>query len=204
MSLSTVNVAICICGSTEAAKFPLILKALDEMIGSQKENQRKVLCKIISTRYGFRFCSEEEIRGTFEGLKFVELNGIYKDEDEWTEDVENKKVLHIEIRDAIDCLVVMPCSANTLAKITSGVCDNLLTSVLRSWNFGKAVKLFPSMNQGMWEHPITAKQVELAKLWGYACETVDVKAGGNCEIPDSKICAETLFEMVMAVTRTTV
>ena len=46
-------------------------------------------------------------------------------------------VLHIELREIACCLVIAPLSANTLAKMSSGMCDNLLTNVYRCWQFSK-------------------------------------------------------------------
>ncbi len=40
------------------------------------------------------------------------------------------EVLHIELRRWADALVLAPLSANTLAKIAHGLCDNLLTCVV--------------------------------------------------------------------------
>ena len=41
------------------------------------------------------------------------------------------QVLHIELRRWADALVLAPLSANTLAKLAHGLCDNLLTCVVR-------------------------------------------------------------------------
>lgn len=46
-------------------------------------------------------------------------------------------MLHIELRKWADVGLVAPCSANTLAKLAGGLADNLLTSTLRAWDFGK-------------------------------------------------------------------
>lgn len=54
-------------------------------------------------------------------------------EDEWHAWKEvGDPVLHIELRRWADCLLIAPLSANTLAKIAQGFCDNLLTCVVRS------------------------------------------------------------------------
>lgn len=44
-------------------------------------------------------------------------------------------VLHMELRRWADTLVVAPLSANTLAKAAGGLCDNLLTCVVRAWDW---------------------------------------------------------------------
>lgn len=48
-------------------------------------------------------------------------------------------VIHIELRRWADALVIAPLSANTLAKMAGGLCDNLLTCVVRAWDFDRPV-----------------------------------------------------------------
>jgi phosphopantothenoylcysteine decarboxylase len=52
-------------------------------------------------------------------------------------------------------MIIVPLSANTLAKITNGLCDNLLTCVFRAWDFSKKVMVAPAMNTYMYENQIT-------------------------------------------------
>lgn len=80
-------------------------------------------------------------------------------------------ILHIELRRWAHLLVVAPLSANVLAKITNGLCDSLLTSVIRAWETdpaaGKRILVAPSMNTAMWNHPLTARQLAtLRDEWG--------------------------------------
>ena len=86
---------------------------------------------------------------------------VLTDRDEWCEVAEvGDKVLHIELRRWADVFVVAPCSANTLAKLANGLCDNLLTCVARAWPIGtKPLVCAAAMNTAMWEHPFTAKHV---------------------------------------------
>ncbi|XP_074956005.1 phosphopantothenoylcysteine decarboxylase isoform X2 [Phalacrocorax aristotelis] len=76
-------------------------------------------------------------------------------------------VLHIELRRWADLMLVAPLDANTLAKLANGICDNLLTCVIRAWDMRKPLLFCPAMNTAMWEHPITARQVEQLKSFGY-------------------------------------
>lgn len=60
------------------------------------------------------------------------------DEEEWHEwQKKGDPVLHIELRKWADLLIVAPLSANTLAKLAQGLCDNCLTSVVRAWDWNK-------------------------------------------------------------------
>lgn len=90
------------------------------------------------------------------------VDGIYLDDDEWGRGaavgpegvwVRGAPVLHIELRRWADLLAVAPLSANTLAKIAAGICDNLLTSVVRAWDADgrvdgrrKRILVAPAMN----------------------------------------------------------
>ncbi|XP_039094075.1 phosphopantothenoylcysteine decarboxylase isoform X6 [Hyaena hyaena] len=76
-------------------------------------------------------------------------------------------VLHIDLRRWADLMLVAPLDANTLGKVASGVCDNLLTCVIRAWDCRKPLLFCPAMNTAMWKHPITAQQVGLLKAFGY-------------------------------------
>lgn len=92
---------------------------------------------------------------------------IHLDADEWDAWKSlGDPVLHIELRRWADLFIVAPCSANTLAKLAMGLCDNLLTSVARAWDFSRPMLLAPAMNTLMWEHPATYGHLERLRSWG--------------------------------------
>lgn len=95
-------------------------------------------------------------------LKF----NYFEDKHEWDIYQKDQKVLHIELRKWADVFVIAPCSANTLAKLANGLCDNLLTCVARAWDFDKPFIVAPSMNTKMWEHPITKEHIQKLQSWG--------------------------------------
>lgn len=67
-------------------------------------------------------------------------------------DVKDFKPEHISYADSADIMVIAPATANTISKIATGVCDNLLTSIACA--FTKPVIIAPAMNCNMWENPI--------------------------------------------------
>jgi phosphopantothenoylcysteine decarboxylase len=93
---------------------------------------------------------------------FTEMKGyVHTDEDEWPEKYKlGDPVLHIELRRWASCFVIAPLDANTLAKLSHGICDNLLTCVFRAWDWTKPVFLCPAMNTYMWENQPTDEQIE--------------------------------------------
>lgn len=75
-------------------------------------------------------------------------------------EVNDFKPEHISYADCADIMVIAPATANTISKIASGVCDNLLTSIACA--FTKPVIIAPAMNCNMWENPVV--QDNLHKL----------------------------------------
>ncbi|KAL7516041.1 hypothetical protein ACHAWX_001096 [Stephanocyclus meneghinianus] len=107
------------------------------------------------------------------------LNGsisVHYAEEEWNNYTNlNSPILHIQLRSWADALVIAPLSAHTLAKIANGLCDDLLTCIVRAWDFGqrgkqngggKPVILCPAMNTAMWDHILTRQQLEIVKGFG--------------------------------------
>jgi hypothetical protein len=68
-------------------------------------------------------------------------------------------VLHIELTRWADGLMVVPMSANCLAKAANGLCDDLLTCVLRAWPPQKPLLLAPAMHHLMWQHPFNQTHI---------------------------------------------
>lgn len=110
--------------------------------------------------------SDHEVKfiATESAMNFIHSDvPVLRDSDEWK---DTSKVLHIELVKWCDVFVIMPCSANTLAKLSWGISDNLLMSCARAWDFNKKMWIAPSMNTKMWEHPSTLEQLERVKSWG--------------------------------------
>ncbi|KAL0440494.1 UNVERIFIED_CONTAM: Phosphopantothenoylcysteine decarboxylase [Sesamum latifolium] len=85
---------------------------------------------------------------------------LYTDEDEWSSwNKIGDSVLHIELRKWADIMVIAPLSANTLGKIAGGLCDNLLTCIVRAWDYTKPMFVAPAMNTFMWTNPFTERHL---------------------------------------------
>jgi phosphopantothenoylcysteine decarboxylase len=94
---------------------------------------------------------------------------LWTNADEWTSFTRvGDAILHIELRRWADVVIVAPCSANTLAKLAGGLCDDLLTSFMRALGKGAQVVLCPAMNTLMWENPLTDMHLRTVKeVLGY-------------------------------------
>ena len=80
-------------------------------------------------------------------------------------DVEDYKPEHISYADDSDIMIIAPATANTIAKIANGVCDNLLTSICCA--FRKPVIVAPAMNCKMWENPLVQENIAKLRRLGY-------------------------------------
>jgi len=71
---------------------------------------------------------------------------------------------HVELGLWANVFIIAPASANTLAKMAGGLCDNLLTAVYLSAKC--PVYFAPAMDLDMWKHPSTVENVETLQSFG--------------------------------------
>lgn len=156
-------------GSVATIKLPLMLSSL--------ANHPNLSIRVILTKSATNFLAgQSPEQPTITALSLLpNVDAVYQDDDEWTEPWKrDAKILHIELRKWAHLLVVAPLSANTLAKVSCGFADNLLTCVIRAWDTSPVklnrayIVVAPAMNSCMWDHPITAKQIRLLEEeWGF-------------------------------------
>lgn len=72
---------------------------------------------------------------------------------------------HVELGLWADVIVVAPCTANTLAKMTHGMCDNLVIATYMSAKC--PVFIAPAMDLDMYAHPSTKQNLEMAEDFGH-------------------------------------
>ena len=71
---------------------------------------------------------------------------------------------HVHLALWADVFVIAPCTANTLAKIANGLCDNLLMSVYLSARC--KVYIAPAMDVDMYKHPTAKNNIEKIISYG--------------------------------------
>ncbi len=71
---------------------------------------------------------------------------------------------HVELALWADIMLIAPASANTLAKMANGLCDNLLLAVYLSARC--PIFIAPAMDEDMWKHPSTKNNIEKIKSFG--------------------------------------
>ncbi|MBF0183962.1 MAG: bifunctional phosphopantothenoylcysteine decarboxylase/phosphopantothenate--cysteine ligase CoaBC [Magnetococcales bacterium] len=64
---------------------------------------------------------------------------------------------HIRLAQQADLLIIAPATANRLAKMATGMADDLLSAMVLARR--KPILLAPAMNMAMWQHPATQRNV---------------------------------------------
>jgi len=85
------------------------------------------------------------------------------DEDTWAN--------HVMLGRWADVMLVAPLSCNTLSKMASGQCDNLLLAVYLSATCPVVVS--PAMDEDMWHHSSTKRNIELLESYGNSIINVE-------------------------------
>lgn len=95
-------------------------------------------------------------------LSTLARNPVYTDLFELT---GGGMISHIELAQTSDLIVVAPATADFIGKVSSGMADDLLTTMVMAAT--APVLIAPSMNTVMWENPIVRSNVEKLKGLGY-------------------------------------
>jgi phosphopantothenoylcysteine decarboxylase/phosphopantothenate--cysteine ligase len=97
-------------------------------------------------------------------LTFEALSGRPVFTDAWAQP-DPADPQHIRLTERADLLLVAPATANMLAKVAHGLCDDLVSLMI---NAAACPVLFaPAMNHRMWENPITQENAATLKRHGY-------------------------------------
>ncbi len=126
-------------------------------------------------------------------LRTITGNPVYIDGLAGDPDME-----HIALAKWADFCLVCPATANTIAKIAHGIADNLLTTLVLS--FEKRLVIAPAMNTAMWRNPATRENVAALVRRGVYVLPVGVGdlACGN-EGPGRLIELETIVDYVLSL-----
>jgi phosphopantothenoylcysteine decarboxylase/phosphopantothenate--cysteine ligase len=70
-------------------------------------------------------------------------------------------VEHISVAQSMDCLLVAPATADTIAKFAQGIANDFLSTLYLATK--APVVIAPAMNVNMWEHPATQANLEILR-----------------------------------------
>jgi len=135
------RVLLIVGGGIAAYKSPLLVRELA---------RRGVASRCILTRGGANFTTALTL-GAVSGDK------VYSDLFDLTDEAE---MGHIQLSRSADLIVVVPATANLMAKVAHGIADDLASTCILATD--APVMMAPAMNVRMWDNPAT--QANLATL----------------------------------------
>jgi phosphopantothenoylcysteine decarboxylase / phosphopantothenate---cysteine ligase len=139
------RVALGICGGIAAYKAAEILRGLQRAGCEVRVAMTKRACEFIQP------------------LTFRALSGSHVIVDDYAPDNPDP-IAHITFSQSVDLLIVAPATANIIAKFSSGVADDFLSSTYLACS--SPVLLAPAMNTTMWEHPATKRNIQQLRADG--------------------------------------
>jgi len=145
-NLSSKKILLVICGGISAYKSLEVIRGL-------KKNNAEV--KTILTKSAKEFVTPLSISS-------LSQEKVYED----MFSVENESEMdHISLSRWSDLILIVPATANTISKLSSGSADDLASTVILASD--KEIYLVPAMNVRMWEHPSTKENLDKLKNYGY-------------------------------------
>ncbi len=138
------KILLCVTGS-------IAVYRVCDFIGNLREKGFLITCAL--TRSALEFITPLTLRS---------LTGREVYSDLFT---EYKGVLHTTLADESDLILVMPASANVIARLANGFADDLVTSTILASR--AKVLLVPAMNDNMFRNPLTQENMKKLRSIGY-------------------------------------
>jgi phosphopantothenoylcysteine decarboxylase/phosphopantothenate--cysteine ligase len=140
------KILLIICGGISA------YKSLELIRGLKKRN---VQVKTILTKSAKEFVTPLSVTSLSQEKVYYDIFSV-----------ENESEMdHISLSRWADLIVVAPATANTISKLSSGMSNDLASTVILASN--KDIYLAPAMNVRMWEHASTKENLFKLKNYGY-------------------------------------
>ena len=143
--LKNKNILLAVCGSIAAYKAAILTRLLIKSGAN---------VKVIMTKAATEFISPLTLSTLSKNKVFVEFTE--GNSGEWNN--------HVELALWADILLVAPASANTIAKMANGLCDNLLLATYLSAKC--PVYIAPAMDLDMYKHLAFKKNIETLTTFG--------------------------------------
>ncbi len=123
-----------------------------ELVRRLRERGAAVRC--VLTRGGAQFVTPLSLSALSEDKVYTDLFSL----------TDEAEMGHIQLSRAADLVLVVPASADILAKMAQGLADDLATTVLLATD--KDVMVAPAMNVRMWTHAATQANLETLRARG--------------------------------------
>lgn len=138
------KILVCVTGSIAAYR-------VCDLLGELRKKGARLTCAL--TKGALEFITPLTLRSLSGGKVYSDLFQEYEG------------VLHTTLADESDLILVMPASANVMARLASGFADDLVTCTILASR--AKVLVVPAMNDNMYRHPATQENMKRLKQFGY-------------------------------------
>ena len=83
------------------------------------------------------------------------------------DELDEKEIQHIDLTKWADKIIVAPATANIISKFSSGIADDLATSLMLAVKDFKKVYIVPAMNTAMYHNPIIKENIRKLESFGF-------------------------------------
>jgi phosphopantothenoylcysteine decarboxylase/phosphopantothenate--cysteine ligase len=124
----------------------------------------EVVSKLVQRGAGITVCMTREAEKFITPLTFQALSARPVHTDTFTL-LDSSDPQHISLTERADLMLIAPATANMLAKVSHGLCDDLVSLMISA--SACPVVFCPSMNNRMWDNPVNQENVAKLHSLGY-------------------------------------
>ena len=160
------HILLGVCGGIAAYKTPHLVRLLKKSGAS---------VRVVATASATRFVSELT-------LSTISREPVYRNIFSVQSPGDHDRTAHISLGEWADALLVAPATANTLAKLAAGLCDDMLSACFITLRPGRPVILVPAMDGHMYRSPSVRRNLSILASQG--CRIIPPESGdlasGQC------------------------
>jgi len=123
-----------------------------------------IVSKLVQLGAGVTVCMTDEAQKFITPLTFEALSGRPVRTNTFNL-VESSDPQHISLTERADLMLIAPATANVIAKVAHGLCDDLVSLLVAA--AACPVVFAPAMNNRMWDNPIAQENVTKLTTLGY-------------------------------------
>lgn len=158
------KIALGVSGGIAAYKAAEVLRLLQDRGSRVQVVMTRAAREFIQPLTFAALSGEKVITGLFPESKAENSGGEISGAPADPSSIQDSAIEHISVAQSIDALLVMPATADVIAKFARGIANDFLTTLYLATK--APVIIAPAMNVNMWEHPATQQNLQILRERG--------------------------------------
>lgn len=127
----------------------------------QKIQKNNILVQVIMTKNAQEMVAPKE----FEKLGVQVYSDLFPKGFDYRHVLQTRSVEHIQLADNSSLMAIVPTTANIIAKLATGIADDLLTTTALAVK--QPLIIAPAMNVNMWANPVVQENIAKLRSFGH-------------------------------------